>query len=444
MANNADTPLALRGLPRLAWACDQRGTLFFLCVLIAAAAAPAPCQEPAGEPRDWPQMLGPDRNGISTETGLLETWPDAGPPEVWRVEGGVGMSGLAIRNGRLVTLVQRDGQQWMVAHDAATGAAQWQTPLAPAYENSMGNGPRATPTMTNDRAFAFTGEGILAAVRLEDGKLLWSTNTLEELAAKEAAYGMASSPLVVGNDVIVTVGAPKATVAAFHADTGQRNWTVGTDPAGYSSPGLLHVGGRQQIVVATGASVLGLVPGTGELLWRYPFETNYECNIATPIAVGDRVFISSGENHGSVLLSLKPQDKKFTTDEVWLSLGSHSVLRNEWQTSLLIDGYLYGMDNVGGAGPVTHLTCIHAATGRRAWQELRFGKGNLIAADGKLLMSTMKGELILARANPEKYEELARVRVIGETRQAPALARGLLYLRDDEEIVCLDVRRQPN
>lgn len=400
------------------------------------------CGEPrAAEPRDWPQILGPDRNGVSSETGLLQVWPKSGPREVWRVRGGVGMSGLTIRNGRLITLVQREGQQWLVAHDAKTGAPQWQTPLGPEFENQMGNGPRATPVLTTDRAFAFTGEGILAAVRLEDGKLLWSKDVMSELGGKQAEYGMACSPLVVDNDVIVTLGAPKATVAAFHVDTGKLTWSVGDDPAGYSSPALLRVGGRQQIVVATGASVLGLTPKTGALLWRYPFETNYECNIATPIAVGDRVFISSGENHGSALLAIKPQDEKFAIDEVWVSLGSHSVLRNEWQTSLLIDGFLYGMDNVGGAGPVTHLTCINATTGKRAWQQLRYGKGNLIAADGKLLISTMKGELVVARAKPESYEELGRAEVIGETRQAPALARGLLYMRDDEEIVCLDLRR---
>jgi outer membrane protein assembly factor BamB len=153
------------------------------------------------------------------------------------------------------------------------------------------------------------------------------------------------------------------------------------------------------------------------------------------------VFISSGENHGSALLALKPKSEQFTVEEVWTSQGAKSVLRNEWQTSILLDGYLYGMDNVGGAGPVTHLTCINAATGERAWQKLRYGKGNLIAADGKLFISTMNGELVIAQASPKEYRELGRGAVLGSTRQAPALADGLLYLRDDAEIVCLDVRK---
>jgi outer membrane protein assembly factor BamB len=390
---------------------------------------------------DWPQFLGPSRNGISAETGLIDKWPEGGPKEVWRVPGGVGMAGLAIEKGKLLTLVQRDGQQWVVAHDAKTGKALWETPIGSEYENQMGNGPRATPTIAGDRAFVFSGEGILAAVGLADGKLHWSHNVVEELSAKEADYGMASSPLVVGGQVIVIAGAENATVAAYDAKSGKLAWTAGGDPAGYSSPTLLKLGGKDQIVAYTGVSVIGIGPQGGELLWRYPYETDFNCNIAVPLAVDGKVFISSGENHGSALLSLKPAGKTFDVEEAWTSQGAQSVLRNEWQTSILLDGHLYGFDNVGSAGPVTHLTCVNAATGKRAWQQQRFGKGNLIAADGKLFCSTMKGELVVIRATPDKYDEIGRATVIESTRQAPALANGLLYLRDDKEIVCLDVRK---
>lgn len=413
-----------------------------LAALLALSAmqgvAAAPC---CAEQDDWPQFLGPHRNGISAETGLIEKWPEEGPKEVWRAPGGVGMSGLAIRDGRLVTMVQRAGKQWLAAHDARTGKPLWQVELAPEYRNAMGDGPRATPTIAGDRVFAFTGEGILAAVSFSDGKLLWSHDLLTELEAEEADYGMACSPLVVGELVIVTVGAPRAAVAAFETRSGKLAWQAGEDPAGYSSPTVLKVGGREQLVASTGASVLGMAPQNGAILWRYPFETNFNCNIAAPIAIDDRVFISAGEDHGSVLLALQPAGRRFETDEVWSSLGTKSVLRSEWQTPILLGGYLYGMDNVGGAGPITHLTCIKADTGERAWQQARFGKGNLIAADGKLFASTMKGELVVLQATPEKYEEIGRKVVVGATRQAPALAGGLLYLRDDADIVCLDVRR---
>jgi outer membrane protein assembly factor BamB len=392
---------------------------------------------------DWPQFLGPNRTGISAETGLLNHWPADGPKEVWRVPGGVGQSGIAVGGGRLFTLIQNEGQQWLVARDAKTGMQVWQTPLAPEYKNQQGDGPRATPTIAGDLVIAYSGEGILAAANVPDGKLAWSRNVLKEANGKVADYGMASSPLVIGDLVIVTLGAPQATVGAYRLKTGEPVWKAGKeDPAGYSSPALLDVGGRKQIVVFTGGSVLGLVPDSGAVLWRYPFETDYECNIATPLAVNGQVFISAGENHGSALLKLQPQGDKFAVEEVWKSEGADSVMRNEWQTSVLIDGHLYGLDNVGSAGPLTHLNCIKAATGERVWQQVRFGKGNLTAADGKLFLSTMTGDLIVVKATPAGYQEIGRKQILGPTRQAPVIANGLLYLRDNKEIVCLDVRAQ--
>jgi outer membrane protein assembly factor BamB len=406
-------------------------------VLFATASASLFGQQSAS----WPQFLGPNRTGISAETGLIDKLPEGGPKEVWRVPGGIGMSGLAIAEGRLLTLVQKDGQQWLLGLDSGSGKTLWETPLASEYKNQMGDGPRATPTIAAGQAFVFTGEGILAAVSVADGKPLWSHHVVEELKGKPAEYGMASSPLVVGDNVVVVAGAPGATLAAYDAKSGKLAWKAGDDPAGYSSPALLTVGKTPQIVTYTGTSAIGVAPQAGTVLWRYPYETDFHCNIATPLAIDGRLFLSSGENHGCVLLDLARQGEGLAAKEVWKSQGSQSVLRNEWQTSILLDGHLYGFDNVGSAGPVTHLTCVNAATGKRVWQKLRFGKGNLIAADGKLWISTMNGELVLVRATPKAYEELGRATVIGSTRQAPALAGGQLYLRDDAEIVCLDVRK---
>ncbi len=391
---------------------------------------------------DWAQFLGPNRNGVSAEKNLLETWPENGPREVWRVQGGVGMAGLAISQGKCVTLVQRDGEQRLVAHEVGKGAPLWSTAIAPQFENQMGDGPRARPTIVGDKVFAFTGEGILVGASLKDGKVLWSINLLKEFGGKMADYGMAASPLVVDGNVIVIVGAKDASVVSCDAVTGKVRWAIGEDPAGYSSPVLLKLQGQEQVVAYTGASAVGLSPITGKLLWRFPFETDYSCNIAAPLAVGDQVFISSGENHGSVLLSLTKQGELFTASPKWESLGTKSVMRNEWQTSILLDGFLYGFDNVGGAGPISHLTCIEAATGKRVWQKARFGKGNMIAADGKLFMVTIEGELVIAKATSKGYEELGRKEICKQTRQAPSLANGMLYMRDGEEIVCLDVRKK--
>lgn len=408
----------------------------------SVAAPPTPAKGRETAPADWPQFLGPHRNGISQETGLLKSWPADGPKQVFRVRGGVGMSGISVHNGRAVTMLQRGGKQMVVALDAATGKVQCEVPVAPEYSNSMGNGPRATPALAGDMAYVFTGEGILAGVDLKAARVVWSHDTLDELGGREAEYGMASSPLLVGDLVVVTPGAAKGTVAAYDRKTGEARWQnvsgSGRDTAGYSSPTLLDVGGVSQIVTLEGKAAIGISPRSGELLWRYPYATNFDCNIAVPIAQDGKILISAGENHGSALLSLRP--KTFEITPIWESQGPESVLRNEWQTSILRDGVLYGMDNVGGAGPVTHLTCVDFATGKRLWQQKRFGKGNMIAADGKLFLTMMTGELVVLKANPKEYDEVGRAEVIGSTRQAPSLASGLLYLRDDREILCLDVR----
>jgi outer membrane protein assembly factor BamB len=410
-------------------------------VCIARAEPKKTGSKPAETSADWPQFLGPDRNGISRETGLLAAWPKDGPPEMWRVPGGVGMSGLAIGGGRLTTMVQKEGRQCVVCLNPKSGDALWETDVAPAYKNAMGDGPRATPAMEGESLFVFTGEGILAALKTDDGRLLWKKDVVAEFGGKPTDYGMACSPIVVGQRVVVTAGAPGATVVALDRATGDVAWAAGENlPPGYSSPVLMKIGDREQLVVFHGAGGLGLDPATGTELWSHPYITDFNCNIAAPVAVDGGVFLSSGENHGSTLLSLKPRsDKGFDVSEVWSSQGPKSVLRNEWQTSILLDGYLYGFDNVGGAGPITHLTCLDAKTGERQWQQARFGKGNFIAADGKLFLSTIQGELVVLKANPRKFEELGRKTVIGKTRQAPSLAGGLLYLRDDREIICLDV-----
>ena len=390
---------------------------------------------------DWPQFLGPNRNGISAETGLMKEWAAAGPREVWRQDGGGGMSGFAVAEGTAITLVQRGGNQVAVAHDAKTGKSVWESMLAPFYKNQMGNGPRATPAIAGKFVYVFTGEGILAALNVKNGEIAWKTNAVKSNGARVADYGMACSPLVVGDNVVVTVGGNNATVVAYNRETGKVAWkSLGNDPAGYSSPSLLKVGGSQQLVAFTGASAIGIGPESGRLLWKYSYVTAYECNIATPLLVDGDVFISAGENHGSVLLNLKPIGKNFKISEVWASNGGGAVMRNEWQTSILKDGYFYGLDNVGSAGPVTHLVCVEAKTGKGVWRKPRFGKSNLTYADGKLFLTTMKGELVVVDASPEGFNELGRVKVMGMTRQAPALSNGLLYVRDEKDIICFDVR----
>lgn len=385
------------------------------------------------------QFLGPQRNGVLPVTHLLNKWPAAGPSVAWRAPGGVGMSGVSVAEGVALTLWNSPDGQVLAALKLEDGSAKWTTRLAANYENGMGNGPRATPTVNGGRVYAYTGDGMLACVRVADGELLWERSVVRGLGGKPAEYGMSSSPLVVDQHVIVTAGGNGKAVVAVDKMSGEIRWTAVDGTPGYASPALLDLAGETQVVVFTGFGLSGIRPSDGEVLWQYRFPTPYDCNTATPIEVDGNVFISAGENHGCVMLSITKSDSGYQPKVVWESTDGKSVMRNEWQTAVQVDGFLYGFDNVGSAGPVTHLTCIDASTGKPQWRKTRFGKGNLVFADGKLWITTMAGELVLVEANPKKYVELGRKKYFGKTRQSLAIANGKGYIRDDAEVVCFDL-----
>lgn len=390
---------------------------------------------------DWPQFLGPDRNGSCAETDLIDTFPDDGPSIVWRSAAGVGMSGIAVSAGSVYTLYQDEQQQYVVAMDAGTGDEKWKTGIAAAYENAMGNGPRATPSVAGSTVFVFSGEGTLAALSVDTGKVQWKVDTIRDFGAKPAAYGMSSSPLVVDGKVIVHVGSSDGTIVAYDVESGDQAWNVGNQPSGYSSPVMMKLGGNKQIVSFIAAALVGIAPADGRELWNHKFVTDYDCNIAVPRQLNDSsLLISSGENHGSAILKVTESGEAWSVEETWTSFGKGSVLRSEWQTPVETNGHLFGMDNIGSAGPITNLVCVNIVSGKQVWGKKRFGKSNLTLADGKLFISTMNGELVIVKATEDGFQETARATVLGMTRQAPVIANGQLYLRDDNEIVCIDIR----
>lgn len=423
-------PSLLRGL------LSPLGLSVFLCALVVAV--PHACAD------NWNQFLGATRDGKSAESGLVDEIPATGLPVLWTVAAGAGQSGVAIRGNELFTVDQGASSQKLRCLDAATGETRWETELAPAYKNSMGDGPRATPTVTQSVVYSYTGDGILTASRRDNGQEIWAVDVPGRLSTEAAEYGMASSPLVVGDTVVVVAGTNRdgggATLVGFDARSGTTSWTAGAEPAGYSSPTLLNLAGRSQVVAFAGTAALGVDPANGNLLWRYPFKTEYFCNTASPIAIDGDLFLSAGENHGCVRLSLAPDGDQFTVSEKWSDIGPKAVLRNEWQTSLLHQGKLFGFDNVGSAGAVTHLSCVDADSGELVWRENRFGKGNATLAGQTLWITTFQGELVAVDASPDGFVQRGRQQVLGATRQAPAIAGGRMYVRDGKKIVCLDLR----
>jgi outer membrane protein assembly factor BamB len=389
---------------------------------------------------DWTQFLGPQRNGTSAEKNLINSWPADGPKIVWRTPLGVSMSGVAVADGAAFTMFQDESSQFVVCLNAADGKERWRTPVAPVFENAMGHGPRATPTVADGHVFAFTGEGILAAVKSDNGKLQWSVDVPKSLKGKPNEYGVSCSPLVTDGLVVVHSGTNSAAVAAFKIADGELAWQAGTGNAGYSSPVLMKLGEKTQIVSLTAAGAMGIEPASGKQLWSFPYPTEYDCNTASPVQLDDQhILISAGENHGSVIVALGAGKSGTTAESVWSSLGKDSQLRAEWQTPVIYEGHLYGLDNQGSAGPITNLVCVRLKDHKTMWQKNRFGKSNLILADGKLFLTTMEGEVVIVDASPKEFHELGRASIMETTRQAPALANGHLFVRDDKDVICINV-----
>jgi len=385
---------------------------------------------------DWPCWLGPNHNGVSTETGLLTTWPSTGPKLLWKVPGGDGYSAVAVAGGRAVTLVQRKGEELVIALDPASGKELWSTTVAPGYKNSYGNGPRSTPTIDGSFIYVQSVSGPLVCLQADSGKIVWQTHLLKEFGAKNISWGLSASPLVDGDLVYALPGAAGAGMAAFDKKTGNLVWKTGDDKAAYATPVAATIGGKKQIIFFTAVGLVGVTSDKGKELWRMPWTTEFDVNIATPLVLGDHLFVASGEGVGSAMLQLMPGGPPKT---VWESKGKGGVMTSYWANAVPFEGHLYGLS--GEFDKRIDLNCVEIKTGKLKWSRKAFGKGALIIADGHLFITTKTGDLVLARATPEKYEEKARLKVLGDNRTIPTIADKRLYIRDKENVLCLDVAK---
>jgi outer membrane protein assembly factor BamB len=383
---------------------------------------------------DWPNWLGPQRNGSSPETGLLTTWPAEGPKVLWKVPGGDGYSSVAVANDQAVTLVQVGQDELVLALNANSGKELWKARIGPAFKNQYGNGPRSTPTLEGNRIYVQSVNGPLVCLEADSGKKVWQHDLLQEFKAKNISWGLSASPVIHGDLVLAIPGGPGAGVVAFNKKTGEFAWKVGDDKAAYATPIEVKVGGQTQIIFFTASGLLAVAPDQGKELWRVPWHTEYDCNICTPLVVGDKLFVSSGEGNGGVMYELSAGGPPTV---VWESKGKKSVMLNYWANAVAHDGFLYGLS--GEFSGKIHLNCVDAKTGKLMWSQENFGKGAITLADGHLFITTKPGDLVLVRANPQKYEEKARVTVLGENRTVPTIANKKLYLRDRQNILCLDI-----
>jgi outer membrane protein assembly factor BamB len=380
----------------------------------------------------WPQWRGPNRDGISKETGLLKQWPAEGPPLVWKAAGaGRGYSSFSISDGKLYTMGLRGDREFVVAFDVATGKEAWATAHGSAFRNDRGDGPRGTPTVDGDRVYALGGSGDLSVLDARTGKIVWTKNVLKEFGGSNITWGISESPLVLGNKVLVNPGGPGASIVALNKADGAVIWKSQSDKAGYSSGIPVQINGETQVVFFTSERAVGLDAKDGRLLWDYSRPANNVANVATPIVRANRVFISSDYGTGGGVVEIKPDNK---AQEIWFTKD----MRNHHSSSVLIGDYLYGFSSA-------ILTAIKFDTGEISWRDRSVGKGSLVYADGNLYCFSENGVVGLVEASPTGYKEKGRFRIPQDslpTWTHPVVAGGRLYLRDQDTIYAFDVKEK--
>jgi outer membrane protein assembly factor BamB len=379
---------------------------------------------------NWPQWRGPNRDGISKETGLLKQWPAEGPPLVWKATGaGTGYSSLAISNGRIYTMGVRGDREFIIAFDVATGKEIWATPNGGVFSNDRGDGPRGTPTIDGDRLFALGGNGDLSSLDVKTGKLVWTMNILEKFGGRNPRWGISESPLVMGEKVLVNAGGQDASVIALNKKDGTVIWKSQSDGAGYSSAMPVQIGSTTHVVFFTHQRAIGVDLKDGKLLWNYPRAANNVANVATPVVRGNRVFISSDYGNGGGLVEIKPDN---SAQEVYFT----KEMRNHHSSSILIGDHLYGFSS-------GILTAMRFDTGEVAWKDRSVGKGSLVFADGHLYAFSEGGVVGLVEVNPTSYVEKGRFKIQQDslpTWTHPVVAGGRLYIRDQNTIYAYDVK----
>lgn len=383
---------------------------------------------------DWPQWRGPQRDGISRETGLMESWPRGGPPLLWRARGlGSGYSTVSVADGRIFTLGADRNAEWVIALEVATGKELWRSRSGRRYRNGRGDGPRGAPTVDGNRVYALGGWGDLNVLDAASGKHVWSINVLEAFGGRNISWGISESPLVLDDRVLVMAGGRSASIVALDKSDGSVIWkSEADDEASYSSAVVATIHGVRQAVYFTGERAIGVSVADGSTLWSYRRVSNRTANVATPIVRGNYVFLSSDYGTGCALLEIEGGPAGMSAREVYFS----RQMRNHHASSVLVRDTVYGF-----SGSI--LTALDFRTGELLWRDRSVGKGSLIYADGHLYVLSENGVVGLVEATRAGYRENGRFELPRSNERSwshPVISDGRLYLRDQDTLYSFDLR----
>jgi outer membrane protein assembly factor BamB len=354
---------------------------------------------------------------------------------LWRQPVGGGYASFVAANGHAFTIEQRGGEEVAAAYDIATGRELWTTAWKAMFKEMMGgDGPRATPTWHDGTVYVLGATGELRALEARSGKTIWRTNILDDAGARNLQWGMSAAPLIVGNTVVVLPGGGSGqSVVAYDRRTGKRAWAALDDPASYSSPMLVDLDGVKQILVFTARRLAGITLDGGELLWDFPWTTQYDVNASQPLVIGsNRVFVSTGYGSGAAMIELaRKADGKFSVTEVWRT----NRMKNQFASSVFHDGFIYGLDE-------SILACLDAASGELKWKGGRYGYGQIMLTGGHLIVVAEGGDLALVHATPEAHREIAKFQLFdGRSWNHPAISDGYLLVRNAAEMAAFDLRK---
>lgn len=402
----------------------------------------------------WPQWGGQNRNFIVEASGLADSWPESGPPILWSRPLGTGHSSIVADGGRLFTMYrigngrERGGPfeaaERVVALDAATGATIWEHTYAAKLEDfNFGSGPHSTPLIVGDRLFTAGTNKQLYAFDTRSGEVLWSHDLIEEFGAPsllirpvvKAGYGC--SPIAFGDNIICSVGGPGQSVMSLRQVDGAVVWKSGDFLTSQVPPVLIEVGGQQQLVIVGGGTVNGLDPGNGDILWSYPHDPGNDLNCSTPLWGPDEILVvSSAYKAGSRALRLTRKGTATLPQELWFTQRSRFMFLG----AIRLGDFIYGTS--GDFGPA-FLTAVDVKTGEAAWQARGFPRASMLYADGKAIILDEDGDLAIAKLSPQEVTVLARTKVFETTSwSAPTLVGTVLYARDREKIVAIELKAQ--